>query len=154
MTFSLEARNSTPFNFRAFVFQWGGTNTTGGALFTSAVTQVPTIIGNFVLVTINTGGLNLIPGQQYVALFSVNGLGESGNAGYAYWGYLGGADGYSGGNFVFNNTASFQGGWQNTGAGDLAFELGFAPVPEPSTISLACLGALALGLRLRRSGRL
>ena len=151
MTFSIEAQDPPPYNFQAYVFQWTGTGTTGGALFTSAVTAAPTTIGTYVPITINTGGLNLTPGQQYVALFSVNGLNAYGNGGDSYWAYLN-ADGYSGGNFVYNNTASLQGGWQNFGAGDLAFDLAFA-VPEPSTISLACLGVLALASRLRRSGR-
>ena len=162
MTFEIEAMNSSPYNFQAYVFQWTGTDTTGGPLFTSVATAAPTGTSVFVPVTINTGGLNLTPGQQYVAFFSVNGL-NNGPNGEARWGYLGtasssGADGYSGGNFVFNDNTSttFAGGWLNpsfygdAAANDLAFQLAFAPVPEPSTISLACLGVLALSSRLRR----
>jgi len=163
MTFSINAANSSSYNFRAYVFRWTGSDTLGAPLFTSAITPAPTSVGTFVPVIVNTGGLNLTPGQQYVAFYSVNGLGNT-NGGIAEWAYLGtsaagGFDGYTGGNFVFNNNldTTFAGGWQNPTyygglpAHDLAFQFNF--VPEPSAFALASLGALGLALRFRNSSK-
>src|SRR4029079_3482334 len=103
--------------------------------------------------------------QQYVAFFST--AGETG-AVSANWAYLGtdivnGADGYSGGNFVFNNSQEFVGGWEDPTfyggqtSHDLAFRLSFAAVPEPTTVTMVGLGITAAGLvgfgRYRRAKR-
>lgn len=162
MSFYINATVSSPYNFRAYVYAWTGSDTTGGALFTSGTMAAPTTVGSFINTTVNTGGLSLTPGQQYVAFYSVNGLGNA-VTGYSSWGYLGttienGSDSYTGGNFVFNNDTdtTFEGGWQNptfyggVASDDLAFTLTFASVPEPGTLALMGLSGLVLLMGRRR----
>jgi hypothetical protein len=162
MSFYIDAVESSAYNFQAYVYEWTGSDTTGGALFTSGTMAAPTTVGSFVNTTVNTGGLSLTPGQQYVAFYSVNGLGNGGS-GEAFWGYLGtsqqnGSDSYAGGNFVFNNNTdtTFEGGWENPtyyagqAGDDLAFTLTFASVPEPTTLALLGLSGLVVFLRRRK----
>jgi hypothetical protein len=158
MRFTLQGDNN-PQNFRAYVFAWTGSNTMGSALFTSSSLLYDGST-NFQDIDVATGLLPLSVGQQYVAFFSVNG--ETGNT-LAVWAYLGtspqnGADGYAGGNFVFNNSPSFAGGWEDPtlyngqATHDLAFRLSFAAVPEPGTYAL--IGLTAAGfLYYRRQKR-
>ncbi len=151
-------------NFRAYVYQWTGTDTTGPALFTSSSLFYDGST-SFQDIDVATGALALVPGQQYVAFFSV--VGETGGV-VANWGYLGtdivnGANGYDGGSFVFNNTGEFVGGWEDPtlyggdATHDLAFRLSFAAVPEPTTMAMVSLGIAGSGLvglwRYRRAKR-
>src|SRR5262249_24455430 len=72
-TFELAQQAGTPPNYQAFVYQWDAANQriTGSALFTSAPLVAPTTANanTYVPVKVNTGTLNLTPGQQYVLFF-------------------------------------------------------------------------------------
>lgn len=162
MTFSMaRTSGSSTLQFKAYVFPWTGSDISGSALFTSANQATPNSNAQ-TLVSVNTGNVTLTPGQQYVVFYSVNGISNA-DVGYD-WGLLGtstleAADGYAGGNLVFNNNTdtAFSGGWQNPfnfGAAsnaDFAFQLNFAPVPEPTSIIMIGLGAVVCsGVWIRR----
>jgi hypothetical protein len=156
--------------FRAYVYQWDMANKglTGPALFTSAPMTVNAAAG-FQAVTVNTGGVTLTPGSEYVAFFSTIGEGGAGNAS-ASWGLVS-SNPYTDGTFVFNNSQTLSGlsvpanpAWNTIGGGppgdfgDLAFSLSFtgstAAVPEPATLAPAVLAALAgAGLAWRKRRR-
>ena len=132
VSFSILNNSANNIPFQAYVYAWNGTTITGSALFSGAVSNVPGS-ASFQSIAVSTGNLNLNAGQQYVAFYTTTTTGAT--QGGASWGYLGtgtaaGSDGYSGGNFVFNNSTTFSSlssGWQNpTGYGgqathDLAF---------------------------------
>ena len=153
-------------NYLAYVYQWSGSDTIGSALFTSSVLSYNGASG-FQSLSVPTGTVALTPGLQYVAFFST--IGQTGSTA-ATIGLLGavnepsgnfGADGYIGGNFVYNNnTGGFSGGWSDPSAyGGQAsfyssFTLAFAAVPEPTTWALIGVGTLGTGVYAWRKKRL
>lgn len=66
-----------PIQYNAQIYQWNGvSNVTGSALFTSSLLSI-TNSSAFTTVTVNTGGVALTAGQQYVVFVTT--LGQSNN---------------------------------------------------------------------------
>jgi hypothetical protein len=171
MTFEIQ-NTSAPIPFQAYVYRWDTVNNglTGPAVFSSVPMTVGTAPG-FQAVTVNTGGVALTPGDEYVAFFST--IGDGGpNNGSAAWGLVSNDATYPNGTFEFNNATTFPGlfvpvnpAWNSVGGGppnnfgDLAFSLSFttgpAAIPEPPSFVLGGMIAAAFGLRtlLRRRNR-
>jgi uncharacterized protein with beta-barrel porin domain len=145
-TFEL-TQSGPPPNYQAFVYQWDPTNRhiTGPALFTSGPLVAPTTpnINTYVPVTINTGAVQLVAGQQYVLFFTTSSQ-TNPITGSAYrYGALTNDTAYGGGRFVFINNGS-----TNTPADfaaldttswsfineDLAFRATFIPVALASLL--------------------
>jgi len=152
-TFVVRDNVTTPaFDFLAQVYQWTGTGITGPALFSTGPLSVagqayqPT--------TVNTGALNLVNGQQYVALFTA--LGTTYNVSSMSLGSVGSGTGaaYTGGKLVYSDAQTFTALTTNTpprwnfggDLGDLAFTLAFASVPEPSPVALAAVASVVCGV--------
>lgn len=109
-------------------------------------------------VTIQTGGLNLTPGQQYVAYFSTSGVGTTGSDSMEFgsasdiqsgvsWDNAGGGS---------PNHADWNGA-QNASFGNLAGSMTFSNasvnVPEPGSIALFGLGLMSVVIARRKSAR-
>ena len=150
-------------DFAAYVYAWDGLKATGPALFTSGGMSTTDNggAGGFETITVNTGGVTLVPGSLYVAFFSASNFFD-GIAGTSTWGYLD-ADGYAGGGFWFSNNgnnfaALTTNNWENFvggGVDDLAFSMEFSPsqVPEPATLTMLALGIAGGVCRFRRRNR-
>jgi hypothetical protein len=157
--FEINNSDSNPFfptsaiTYRAYVYAWDGQNQdiTGQALFASDAMTV-TVAPGFQQVTVQTGTVDLNPGQQYVAFFST--LDQPNDTTFSSWGLLTPTDeGYQDGEAVFNNAWTFgelsAGPWDTAVSPgvDLAFTFALqapvAPAPEPSTLGLGVMGALA-----------
>src|SRR5262249_14373756 len=108
-TFELSQTSGTPPNYQAFVYQWDPVNRhiVGPPLFTSAPLVAPTTANanTYTPVTINTGGIQLTPGQQYVLFFTTSSQTNGAGAAYRY-GALTNDTTYAGGKFVFINNGS------------------------------------------------
>jgi hypothetical protein len=135
------------------VAAWTGTGA-GPALFTSAAFKAN--YKNFTEIVVDTGGIDLLAGQQYVIYFSTAGI--AGNAGFD-------SMEYGNGGSVFNGIA-----WDNAGgdlpnhddwlgaqngdwatfAGTLSFSAVRNDVPEPASLALLGLGAAGLASARRR----
>jgi hypothetical protein len=113
------------------VYAWDGEKATGPNLFESAPQTVSNTSG-FEEVTFDTGGVQLVPGQQYV-LFATISKDYASSDGFGDWQAVRSSDAYPGGRFVFmNNYSSFDqlftepwvGNW--CGNCDLAFKAVFS----------------------------
>ena len=94
----------TAADFQAFVYSWDGTKIAGSALYTSSILTAPTT-ATFTPITINTGGLILTPGQQYVLMFTTSSVAQaSPSISYRYGSPS--IDAYAGGTFVFQNNGT------------------------------------------------
>src|SRR5262245_8210994 len=126
-TFEMNLPNTVA--FRGEVYAWDGTKAMGPALFESAVMSTAGT-GNQ-LITFNTGGITLTPGQQYV-LFASTSKDQAGHSGLGSWD-ASGLDTYSGGQFVYLNNGNDASQWttqawsSGTGVGipDLEFTASF-----------------------------
>ncbi len=129
-----------PVEFAAYVMAWNIDRATGPVLWQS-VMQTTTNNGGadgLEEFAFNTGGLALIPGNQYVLFLSASNFIDTGIKGTA--GSVFGRTAYAGGYFVFmNNGSDFsvltKNPWANITTEDWAFEASFIPAP----------GALLLG---------
>jgi hypothetical protein len=89
--------------YQAFVYQFTNNRISGPALFTSSVFTAPTTpVPGFAPVTINTGGVVLTPGQQYVVFLTLSTLPAQAASNYRY-GSIGNNTGIANGQFVFMN---------------------------------------------------
>jgi hypothetical protein len=148
-------------DFLAFVYAWNGTTTVGPPVFAGPnPTGTVKVQPGYVNYDVDTRGVAVTPGQQYVAFFTA--LGTNRKDDDNRWAYLGtnlrdGVDAYPGGNFVFNNTLSFSAGWSNpTGFGgkpghDAVFRLTFVPEPTPAALAfVAAAGFTIIAFRWKR----
>ena len=139
-TFYLAQIGDAPTTFRFSLFAFDGTNVTGDALFTSALTStsVPFVYTPF---EFQTGGISLSTGAQYAALLIAD-ASSTGIAGALSFT----EDVYAGGAFLVGETTDPHG--QLIQIADAGFETAFkasfssAAVPEPGTFAL--LGASLL----------
>jgi hypothetical protein len=162
-TFYVDGEVGVSLSMKAFVWSWSGPlqgnggQATGTPLYLSSTSIPFSGTGVFQAVTINTGGVTLTPGSDYVIGLTISDPADyAASSGTASWGALlfqhPANDG--GGGFVFyNNGGTF--GALNTSVwdtfsdfGDVAFKADFSGsgVPEPAAISLIVLGLGSLSL--------
>lgn len=134
-------------DFAAYVMGWNGTNATGPILYQSAQ-QTKSSNSSFQEFAFNTGGINLNPGQQYVAFLSASNFFD-GNPGTTGMGtIIPDGDVYDGGGFVFyNNGSNFNlltsDSWDSfSDRNDAAFKASFTPIPTPALLP----GLLGMGV--------
>lgn len=156
-----------PVQFQAFVAGWNNSRSvfrpSAPVLFSSPVMTLPGGNNNWQEVTIQTGGLQLTPGGQYVFFLGTYGLFQ----GIQYqlkMGTINFSSPYAGGEFAYdgqspsNGTLSqaFAQSWQvvagDAAGADAAFTATFTAVPEPSVGVLLAAGLLAWLLRRRPLG--
>ncbi|MBC9034685.1 PEPxxWA-CTERM sorting domain-containing protein [Sphingomonas sp. JC676] len=161
-TMYLDSGSGGALNFQAYVYAWTGSRAVGNALFASTTQQFNgSSYGNPVAFDFNTGSLNLVSGQQYVAFVTTAGVANSGYAS-AYMPFNGwGTDTYAGGDFVyFNNGTDFAQltarNWDCTGCGfgdahfKADFTAGISAVPEPAAWGML-IGGFGLAGGMMRS---
>ncbi|HEY4374818.1 MAG TPA: autotransporter outer membrane beta-barrel domain-containing protein [Burkholderiales bacterium] len=150
-TFYLAQTSGTPQKYQAFVYEWspGSRRVVGPALYASPVLSAPSG-GAYTPVTINTGGVGLVPGKTYVMFFTISGLPAQANGAYTFGAILGSNSSPSG-RFVFfnNNDLDFSrlqnSSWNILGADqDLAMALGFGPGSMAAPLFNAGLNAITL----------
>lgn len=158
-SFSFRVKDQTnrdPIDFAAYVMAWDDTNkvATGSVLYQSAK-QTTSLGDTFETFNFNTGGLNLTQGNQYILLLSASDFFDTLDGS----GYIGDTNGdnYAGGTAYFlENGNDFSqvttSSWIAPGSTDLAFTANFtsAPTPEPASIAMLAMGAVAMGLTTRR----
>lgn len=155
-----------PFDMVAYVYAWNGSEATGPALYTSALTPLPFVVFPLTPSPIfETGGINLEAGQEYVIFINPD------NGVYLDYLQTGTGPGYADGSTVTTQGADpslwTTEAWSvglptfedRTEQPQTNFIATFAaPVPEPATWILALAGFLGLagaqGLRGRREERL
>jgi PEP-CTERM motif len=150
---------AVPVGMVAYVYAWNGSEATGPALYTSPLTPINDNVdattppyGPYPI--FETGGLNLIAGQEYVIFVDAENsvyldylMTSDGNA-------VGGPD--SNGNYTVTTQNADPSlwtteAWSIGGIGDFQFQTNYvatfaAPVPEPSTWIMALAGLGSLGL--------
>jgi hypothetical protein len=162
-TFYLDGAPGTTLDIQAEIFSWSGNmyggnppqGATGIALYTSS-SFFFNGSGTFVPVTVNTGGVVLTPGQNYVALFTISNPADYANSnGTVIWGDLQvqhvAGDGGGGFNF-YNNGSNYAGinttPWDDfSDFGDSAWSANFVSgAPEPGAVPLLSLSLIGLAL--------
>ena len=134
-----------PTIFRGEVYAWNGVQATGTDLFES--TAVSENGGVWRLMTFDTGGLRLTPGDEYVLFVTTSK--DSQGTGHGTVGSTG-TQAYSGGGMTFMSNGSDTTEWTTEPWDNglyqynLAFTAEFSPAPEPSTLALLGVGAVGL----------
>lgn len=148
-TFYLSQSGGTAPQYQAFVYQWDAANQriTGPAIYTSGVLMAPSGSA-YTPVIINTGGVALSAGQQYVLFLTTSTVGGQPSGSYRY-GALTNNTAYAGGQFVFfNNGSNFaqlsSSGWSSI-AEDLAFQAFLAGGTTGENHAQAQTGVFQLG---------
>ena len=154
-------------SFKAYVYAWDGAKSAGPQLFASGALSTTHNSGleGYEQFLIDTGGLELVSGQQYVAFFNASGFFYDGIANTVATWELTGQDAYKGGQFVYDLTGDDFGSLMTSAwtcsamtcpfdmrGRDTWFQANFSSVPEPSTLMLTLAGAAVLGLARRRRG--
>ena len=142
--------NTDTVDFEAFVMAWDGVKATGSILFQSEPMTTTNNNGSdgFEAFAIDTGGVNLVAGNQYVAFFSSSNLFD-GEIGTATWATIY-EDVYAGGSFVYlNNGAQFDDvtsvNWDVITYSDSSFSMYFTSrIPVPAAVWLFGSGLLGL----------
>jgi hypothetical protein len=150
-------------DFAFYLAAWDGSKATGSLLYSSSMLSTTNNHGlnGYESFTVNTGGVQLTAGQQYVAFISASNFFD-GSPGYARLGTVY-TNSYSGGRLVrMNNNSNFgslfTNNWFDTGSGhDLAFEASFSEptaLPTPGTLALFGIGFVSMLVNLRRRKKL
>ncbi len=143
-------------DFEAYVMAWNGAMAAGPVLYQSAAMSTTNNggSGGFEAFTLNTGGLSLTNGAQYVAFFTVSNLFDGAPGTSAVDAIS--SNNYAGGNLVFLNNGNNFGllttiGWSQIPSFDLSFQMNLSTaVPEPGTLLLMGLGLAGAALLRRR----
>jgi hypothetical protein len=157
-TFFLDGSdNPDVIDFAGYVMAWDGTKATGSILYESAMNST-TLGQGFEQFTFNTGGVNLVSGQQYVAFLSASNYFDN-QDGTGFMGVIQ-SNVYNDGNFVLSfNENRFSElsdqSWMDIQSYDVAFKATFSSgvqsVPEPtSMLGLLTVGGLGLGTLKRK----
>jgi hypothetical protein len=132
--------------FYAYVMAWSGTSALGPVLYQSAY-QSTSLAPDYESFTFDTGGLDLVGGNSYIAFVSSSTAGDGVSGG----GFMNlGSVPYSDGNyFLLNNGTNFAGvytPWTSGGTSDLAFRAEFNThaVSETGSSLFIFGGSLAL----------
>ena len=107
-TFALQLNGGVPPEYQAFVYQWNTATQriSGPAIFASGQLTAPNNSANFANVTVNTGGVVLTAGLQYVLFFTTS-TSTNLNASNYRWGAPNSVNStYSGGQIVFMNNGT------------------------------------------------
>jgi hypothetical protein len=168
----LDAASST-ITYEAAIYAWSGDVATGGtgvatgsALF-SVNLSLTGDVDTFDAVTVNTGGVTLTPGANYVALFTTSdpySLAQNGTTSATFdWGMVNSSVANDGGGTLvwYNNQTSSQltdgetwdGSPNGVGGGALVWKADFNAVPEPSTLALISLGVAGLFVSRRKANQ-
>jgi|SRR6185312_4103477 len=150
-SFTFYCDQSPSLVFRGEVYAWDALHgrATGPSLYESPPTSTSQGTA-FEPVTFDTGGIQLVPGAQYV-IFGSSSKDDDGVGG-GRWGEVSvNPNPYSGGNEVFLNNGTDSSLWTTAGwtqaSTSLAFKADF--VPEP--LGLGCIALMATCLRRRRA---
>jgi hypothetical protein len=69
-SFTFYLNVSTLLGFHAYLYAWNGEEASGSPLYASGTLHT-TVEGAFEPITVNTGGVTVVPGQKYVIFFSI-----------------------------------------------------------------------------------
>jgi hypothetical protein len=155
-TFFISGESSVSLIYRAYVYEWSGPlqgnggQAVGSAFFSSnPFTFTGDVALTYQAVNIDTASTALVGGAQYVAFLTISNSDDyNASVGVTSWGigpfFQHGANN-GGGGFVFDNNGNdfsslTTSPWDTfADYGDLAFEMSFSTVPEPSTAVVALL---------------